>query len=92
MKITIQDIKDLEGKLPWTTQILPGSSGSNTIYKIEYVLGGGEPPIVIEEFSYPTQKSVRSRNAAIAKRLILLLLAQKPVEDDEVFKAQACIR
>ena len=88
---TIQDIKDLEGKLPWTTKILPGSSSSNTIYKIEYVLGGGEPPIVIEEFSYPTQKSVRSRNAAVAKRLILLLLAQKPVEDDEVDKAQGAV-
>ena len=73
---------------PLDDKILPGSSGSNTIYKIEYILGGGEPPIVIKEFSYPTQKSVRSRNAAIAKRLLLLLLAQKPVEDDEVDKAR----
>lgn len=87
-EITIQHIKDLEGKLPWTTKILPGSSGSNTIYKIEYVLGGGEPPIVIEEFSFPTQKGVRSRNAAIAKRLILLLSAQKPVEEEDKTESQ----
>lgn len=73
---------------PWKEERLPKNSGSNTIYKIEYVLGGGEPPIVIEEFSYPIQKSVRSRNSAVAKRLILLLLAQKPVEDDKVLEAR----
>jgi hypothetical protein len=79
----LEYIKSLNGKLPWTTQILPENSGSNTIYKIEYILGGGEPPIIIEKFSYPTQKSVRSRNAAVAKRLILLLLAKKPVEEED---------
>ena len=73
---------------PWKEERLPKNSGSNTIYKIEYVLGGGEPPIVIEEFSYPIQKSVRSKNSAVAKRLILLLLVQKPVEDDKVLEAR----
>ena len=67
---------------PWKEERLPESSGSNTIYK-KYILGGGVPPIGIEEFSYPTQKSVRSRNAAVARRLILLLSAQKPVEEED---------